>query len=153
MTTNTQPLRLGSLELLNDRIRQTTMSKDTHGVETVLLDQVQRTSVRRAHVLPLLLSSAALMLAAFSDNAGSTDTIEISTRLILVGFAVALGVLYMLTRSVMVSVSAGAYTVTERLAGTDAKMAEATRFVQRVDRATLRVRGQAGGSEFPAARR
>lgn len=140
MNNTNRPLRLGSLELLSDRLIRTKSSNEEHEVETMHLDQIHRTSVRRGHVLPLALVSATLFSKAVVGFWSSHD-LDGSTRVWMAVVSLILGALYMLTRSVVVSVSAGAHTVTERLAGSDARMAEATRFVQEVDRASIRARG------------
>ncbi len=140
MKTATRPLRLGSLELLSDRLVQTKYSGDSQEFHAIHLDQVHRTSVRRTSVVPLAVLSSVLLARAVVGFWATTD-LDLSTRIWMLVASLVLGALYTLTRSVVVSVSAGAHTLTERLAGSDAKMAEAARFLHQVDRASMNARG------------
>ncbi|MCR9160805.1 MAG: hypothetical protein ACE37F_03780 [Nannocystaceae bacterium] len=140
MHSTKNPLRLGTLELRYDRLVQTKGSGDTHQVWTLHVDQVHGTSVRRASVVPLAIAGSLLFSKAAVGSFISTD-LDLSTRIWMGLASLLLFAFYSLTRSVVVSVSAGSHTVTERLAGSDAKLAEAKRFVEQIDRASMWARG------------
>ena len=150
MTTTNRPLRLGSLELLHDRLIHATSSRAGYMVETLHLDQVHRTAVRFGHrpvyaALSLLLAVASVFGPALGPALG-----HLSEGTGQVGFGVAavlFMIVYLLTRSVQLCVSAGGHTVTMRLSGRKASTTAATRFVLEVDAAAMQARRSRRGSQ------
>ena len=140
MTTTNRPIRLGSLELLHDRLIHATSSRTGHAVETLHLDQVHRTAVRFGHRPVYVLAS--LLLAAESLFGVDLGHLSQGPGRVAVGVAAVMCMaLYLLTRSVQVSVSAGGHTMTVHLSGGRAKTTDATRFALLVDAAAMQARG------------
>lgn len=139
MTTTNRPLRLGSLELLHDRLIHATSSRGGHTVETLHLDQVHRTAVRFGHRPAYAVAS--MLLAA--ESVFGVDLGHLSQGPGQVGLglaAVICMVVYLVTRSLHVSVSAGGHTMMVRLRGGQARTTEATRFALEVDAAAMQAR-------------
>ncbi len=146
MTTTNRPLRLGSLELLHDRLIHATSSRAGYMVETLHLDQVHRTAVRFGHrpvyaAVSLLLAVESVFGPAFGHLSEGTGQVGFGVA------AVIFMIVYLLTRSVQLCVSAGGHTVTMRLSGRKASTTAATRFVLEVDAAAMPARRSRRGSQ------
>jgi|GEM_PF-2348639 len=148
MTTTTLPLRLGSLELLHDRVVQASSTRSGCAVETLHLDRVHRTAVRFGHRPAFALLSLVLAVeSVFGVDLGHLN--DSGERLGLGLAALVLIVLYVATRTVQLSVSGGAHTLTVQLRGGRATATKATQFALRVDNAALQARRPGTGYFVP----
>ena len=115
-------------------------------VETLHLDQVHRTAVRFGHrpvyaAVSLLLAVESVFGLAFGHLSEGTGQVGFGVA------AVIFMIVYLLTRSVQLCVSAGGHTVTMRLSGGKASTTAATRFVLEVDAAAMQTRRSRRGSQ------
>ena len=140
-------VHLGPLELLHDRLILATSHRRGYTVQTLHLDQVHRTAVRFGHNPVLaVLSGLFAIESVFGVDLGHLT--QDSERFGLGVAALVLMMLYVLTRSVVVGVSAGPHTVNVRLRGGKARAAEATQFALRIDQAAMQARREIAGSAY-----